>query len=147
MWEERGAATAASGEGASRATPAIGASVATGASGFATRVFRTRLPLDYAYFSGHFPGEPVLAGVVQLHELVLPCVRRALPGLLPPKRLAGLKFLLRILPGDELDVTLRRAPAAMRAEVVSIDFEIARGGSVCATGSLDVPVPAGGAAP
>jgi 3-hydroxymyristoyl/3-hydroxydecanoyl-(acyl carrier protein) dehydratase len=65
-----------------------------------------RIPEDYAYFEGHFPGYPILPGAVQLAELVLPCVRQARPDLGPMRGMSQLKFLGRILPGDEVVVLL-----------------------------------------
>ena len=45
-------------------------------NGRVVSVCHTSIPEDYVYFEGHFRGYPVLAGVVQLHELVLPSVRQ-----------------------------------------------------------------------
>src|SRR5690606_35794950 len=33
------------------------------------------VPADFRWFVGHFDGYPILAGVVQLHEIVLPFIR------------------------------------------------------------------------
>jgi len=93
--------------------------------------FRTRLPLDYAFFEGHFPGYPVLAAAVQLHELVLPCLRRARPRAGPVARLAGVKFPRRIVPGDALEVRLD-----FDDEGRDVAFEIARDGERCTQGRL-----------
>ena len=95
--------------------------------------FRTRLPPDYAFFEGHFPGYPVLAAAVQLHELVLPCLRRARPGSGPVARLAGLKFPRRIVPGDALEVRLE-----FRDDGRDVEFEIARDGERCTQGRLSL---------
>jgi len=67
---------------------------------------RTTLPRDYLFFEGHFEGYPVLAGGVQLHNMLLPALR-ALCGELPDvTALDGLKFLARMAPGDDIDIRL-----------------------------------------
>jgi hypothetical protein len=93
------------------------------------RRFRTRLPERYAFFEGHFPGHPVLSGVAQLHELVLPCARRHRPDLGALERLGRIKFLERLGPGDELEVVLRAGSGP--GELV---FAIERGGTTCSQG-------------
>jgi hypothetical protein len=107
------------------------------------RSYRTRLPADYAYFEGHFPGYPVLAGAVQLQELVLPCLRRACPGAGPPLQWSAIKFTQRIRPGDGLQVRLR-----VRAGAPDVEFAILRDGARCTQGRLAlVPAAAGGRPP
>ena len=94
--------------------------------------FRTRLPADYAFFEGHFPGYPVLAAAVQLHELVLPCLRHARPQGGAVARLAGVKFPKRIVPGDALEVRLEFRDGH------DVEFEIAREGERCTQGRLSL---------
>lgn len=72
-----------------------------------TFVTAVGVPADYVYFDGHFDTYPILAGVVQLHELLLPLVEQVRPGWGPLSELLRVKFLGRIVPGDELTVTLR----------------------------------------
>jgi uncharacterized membrane protein len=95
--------------------------------------FRTRLPEDYAFFAGHFPGYPVLAGAVQLHELILPCLRRVRPEAGPLERLTGLKFPKRICPGDALEVRL-----GLNDDRGEVEFEILRGEVRCTQGRLSL---------
>ena len=93
--------------------------------------WQTDLPEDYLFYEGHFDGYPVLAGGVQLHELVLPRLRastRALPAL---EQLDGVKFLARFVPGETIDLTLRR-----QADPRKVTFEIRRGETRCTTGRL-----------
>jgi len=92
---------------------------------------RTVIPADYPYFKGHFRGYPVMAGVVQLHELVLPCVRRLRPDLGALAGLSGLKFPERIGPGQAVEVLLR-----WKDEGPSVSFEIRRDALRCALGQL-----------
>jgi len=113
---------------------------ATRSGGRATRAFRTRIPEDYAHFEGHFPGYPVLAAAVQLHELVLPCLRAARPRAGAIARLSGVKFPGRIVPGDVLEVRLGFEEGGREVE-----FEIARGAERCTHGRLSLAEPAGDA--
>ncbi len=73
---------------------------------------------DHPSLPGHFPGRPVVPGVVVLdHAAAL--IAPHLPG----RALAGIplaKFLLPVLPGQEVSVTFRDASAgrvAFRCEV------------------------------
>ena len=92
---------------------------------------QVEIPPDYLFYEGHFDGYPVLAGGVQLHELVLPQLR-ALIGELPTlQKLDNVKFLARFVPGDVLELTLERQPDAHRAT-----FAIQRGETRCTTGRL-----------
>ena len=88
----------------------------------------THVPVDFFAFDGHFPGYPVLSGAVQLHELVLPCLRAA-DERLEVVAFQDLKFLARIAPGDTVDVALRIAENGEFA-----DFEITRDGARCSAG-------------
>jgi hypothetical protein len=115
--------------------------VVRGGDGRFRQTFRTRLPEAYAYFEGHFPAFPVLAAAVQLHELVLPCLRRSRPDLGPLRHLKGLKFLERIGPGQCLDVTLE-----WEAGSAQVDFEIRAEGVRASAGTL-VLDPAQGTGP
>ena len=105
------------------------------------RRFQTRLPENYAFFEGHYTSYAVLAGAVQLHELVLPCVRRVEPRATTLTRLTGLKFMSRIAPGDELEVTVAHGsrPGELR-------FEILASGVRCSAGQLLFAIPAEDAA-
>ncbi len=60
------------------------------------------VPQDFLWFRGHFPGYPVMAGVVQLLSVVMPLLRRVRPGLGEIRTMEGLKFTGRIGPGDAL---------------------------------------------
>jgi hypothetical protein len=90
-----------------------------------------RIPSDYVHFEGHFDGYPILAAVVQLHELIVPLARRERPQLGELESLAQLKFLGRISPGDDVVVTLRFSSGAP-----TCDFEILRGTQRCSAGRL-----------
>lgn len=53
---------------------------------------------------GHFPGRPVMPGVVLLDEVLAAAEREA--GLAPPLRLDRVKFTSPVLPGDTVTVLL-----------------------------------------
>lgn len=64
------------------------------------------VPLDLAHFSGHFPGTPILPGVVQVNWAI--SLGRQLLDV--PARFAGmevLKFQQLVRPGDRITLTLR----------------------------------------
>lgn len=67
-------------------------------------ILRLRIPRSVRWFEGHFPGEPVLAGVVQLHWAI-ELARAWRPALGTFRGVEGLKFQHVIQPN--LDVTLR----------------------------------------
>lgn len=77
------------------------------------------VPANYRYFDGHFDGYPILPGVAQLHELVLPLVARARPAFGALQQMLRLKFLGRIEPGDEAVVAL-----TFSDDAPVVDFEI-----------------------
>lgn len=87
------------------------------------------LPHDFAGFEGHFVGHPVLSGAVQLHDVVLPALRRAAGRAITVTDYGELKFLARIQPGEALDVTVQT-----NADGRSASFVLARGDVRCTTG-------------
>jgi 3-hydroxymyristoyl/3-hydroxydecanoyl-(acyl carrier protein) dehydratase len=93
-------------------------------------IFDLHVPPDLAYFRGHFPGEPILAGVVQI-ELVLEHVALTWPDL---ARLVGirlLRFRRPIHPGDDLELAVERSAPER------VDFEITRQRVRCSSGTLE----------
>tara|TARA_R110002072_G_scaffold303070_1_gene492774 strand:- start:5310 stop:6665 length:1356 start_codon:yes stop_codon:yes gene_type:complete len=92
---------------------------------------RTTIPSNYHFYEGHFEGYAVLAGGVQLHELVLPCLRQ-LCGETPELRtLDSIKFLARIGPGDTIDVVLQR-----QSDASKLTFEVRKLDTKCTSGRL-----------
>lgn len=89
------------------------------------------IPERYAWFLGHFDGYPILAGAVQLLELVLPVVERMRPHFGPVRELKRLKFTGRIVPGDRITITVRFSD-----DDRGCDFEIAKGTTRCSAGRL-----------
>jgi 3-hydroxyacyl-[acyl-carrier-protein] dehydratase len=78
-------------------------------------------------FAGHFPGSPVLPGAVLLDEALFGIERGS--GIdITRWRIASVKFLGRVLPGDEL-VLRYSAPAAgvIRFSIGSVRGPVAAG--------------------
>lgn len=68
-----------------------------------------RIPLDLAYFPGHFPQAPVLPGAVQVGwALAFASARLGTP--LRCHVMEALKFQQLLRPGDRADLTLRYDP-------------------------------------
>ncbi|MBK6923003.1 MAG: AMP-binding protein [Deltaproteobacteria bacterium] len=101
---------------------------------------RVRFEIDGAlpYFDGHFPGDPVLPGVVVLEQLVARTVARTWPGLGGMRRARRVKFTRTIRPGDAVEVELRRRGA-------QVDFRVSCGDEACASGTVIFAAAAGAA--
>jgi 3-hydroxymyristoyl/3-hydroxydecanoyl-(acyl carrier protein) dehydratase len=94
-------------------------------------VFDVTIPERYGWFEGHFPGYPLLAGAVQIKELVLPAVTRAFPELSTVTEMSNLKFTGRILPGDALVVRVARERGQG-----AVHFEVKNASATCTTGKI-----------
>lgn len=99
------------------------------------RAFRctVRVPETYGWYAGHFPGYPILAGAVQLTQIVAPAVARALPGRGRIVRLSRLKFTDRIVPGDTVQVEID-----WQDEGTTVEFRLLRGGTTCSAGRAEL---------
>jgi 4-coumarate--CoA ligase (photoactive yellow protein activation family) len=97
-----------------------------------TRV--VHIPASWSYFEGHFHDFPILPGVVQLTDIVLPGVAAHWPRLRRVRRIVGLKFRSPIAPGDtlDLDVTLT-APQ-------KVSFALRRRDETVSSGALEFAV-------
>ena len=78
------------------------------------------VPADLPFFEGHFPGHPILPGVVALGWM-LRAAERFLSRPLGAVALLNVKFQVVILPGAELTLTVDaktagRLQAAIRSE-------------------------------
>jgi 3-hydroxymyristoyl/3-hydroxydecanoyl-(acyl carrier protein) dehydratase len=82
------------------------------------------------WFQGHFPGAPILPGVVQI-DWALAFARDHLGLAMPCAREFQIKFKAVIVPGDALTLALRFNPSNGR-----LGFDYRRGGEVCSTGQV-----------
>lgn len=96
-----------------------------------TRRFRTCLPENFAYFAGHYTDYPVLAGAAQIKVLVQACIQLVEPSATHVRQLMAAKFLARIAPCDELEVTI-----TTRLRPGEFAFEIWRDRTRCSAGRI-----------
>lgn len=93
---------------------------------------------DHPALPGHFPGNPVVPGVLLLDQVL--SLLEATHGPLPTLRLPQVKFLQPLLPGQmgRIEVTMR-GPENWR-------FRVMRGETLLASGDITMTVldPAGG---
>ena len=68
---------------------------------------RFDIPVDHPCFPGHFPGQPILPGVLLL-ERVMSLAQTSLGQPLNECTVYNVKFLATVVPGDALDVQLAR---------------------------------------
>jgi 3-hydroxymyristoyl/3-hydroxydecanoyl-(acyl carrier protein) dehydratase len=93
-----------------------------------------RLDIDAALgcFIGHFPGRPVLAGIVQVHWAVL-LARSCFGFERVPREIKRLKFKNLVVPPAVLELSLARV-----AET-DVDFAYGSAGERCSEGRLIFP--------
>ena len=84
---------------------------------------------DHPAYAGHFPGRPILPGVVLLAE-VMQAVERATGRGAERWSLANAKFLQPVAPGTPLTL------AQVASDSGSVRFEVRAGESVVASGML-----------
>lgn len=90
-----------------------------------------RVPADHPCLPGHFPGNPVVPGVVILDEVVAAIAGRL--GAVPAQlRLAQVKFVQPLLPEQPATIELQGAAPAWT-------FVVRRGGDVLASGRVQAP--------
>jgi 3-hydroxymyristoyl/3-hydroxydecanoyl-(acyl carrier protein) dehydratase len=95
------------------------------------RTIPLSIPRDWHFFRGHFEGFPILAGVVQLNEIVMRELRACWPEQRHLRKVSALKFRRPIAPGDELELELIRTSPA------NVTFELRRGTAVASSGTLE----------
>lgn len=92
-----------------------------------------RIQPELVWFHGHFPGAPILPGVVQI-DWALHFARHTLGLELPAAQDFQVKFKALITPGDQLVLTL--IPDIGRRR---LDFDYRRGDDVCSGGRIRLP--------
>lgn len=100
------------------------------------------VPAELGFFRGHFTGQPILAGVVQLQRVALSQARRRWPDLAPDRVVVGrvtrLKFKRLVLPGEVLSLRLtRKSPE-------QVQFELRVGEEAASSGVLHFRPATGG---
>jgi len=91
------------------------------------------IPKNLRWFQGHFPGRPILPGVVQL-DWAVQFARLPLGVELAAATQFQIKFKAVIEPGDVLDLELRHDVARGR-----LAFAYRRGGQECSSGTVYLP--------
>ncbi|BBP04384.1 hypothetical protein TPL01_21370 [Sulfuriferula plumbiphila] len=92
------------------------------------------VPVDHPAFAGHFPGTPILPGVVLL-DTALQAIASASGIALEGCEISSVKFLSPANPGDEL--VIRHVISASG----TIRFDIVAGMRKIASGSIAVRLP------
>jgi len=90
------------------------------------------VPVDHPVFAGHFPGRPIMPGVVLL-DRAIQFVAAALGRSTSDCTIANAKFLSPVGPGETLTFSWQARPSG------SIDFAISAAGRAVATGTLSLP--------
>ncbi len=85
------------------------------------------IPADHPSLPGHFPGNPIVPGVVLL-DRVMDAIEAG-HGALPALRMPQVKFLKPLLPGEPAAVHLQGTAPRWR-------FQVLRGGELLASGEL-----------
>ena|SRR4249919_728689 len=93
---------------------------------------RFSIPPDHPSLPGHFPGRPLVPGVLLL-EQVLAAIE-ASHGPLPALRLPQVKFARPLLPGEVADVELAAVESAGGAP--RWRFRVLRAGELLASGEV-----------
>jgi len=87
------------------------------------------VPLDHPAFAGHFPGTPILPGVVLL-DTVLHSIAAATGIALEICEIRSVKFLGPASPGDELVIRHGLSASTIRFDIVAGMRKIASGSIV-----------------
>lgn len=91
------------------------------------------IPADHPSLPGHFPGRPIVPGVVLLDRVIEAI--EADHGPLPPLRLPQVKFLKPLLPGETATVELAGEAPRWRFRVLR-DQELLASGEIVAEKSV-----------
>ncbi|MEO8626698.1 MAG: hypothetical protein ABI612_01155 [Betaproteobacteria bacterium] len=84
------------------------------------------IPSGGAYFEGHFPGRPILPGILEL-KLIVDVLQRELEITAPLQKIVFTRFRQLVLPGDRLAISARRLPNEhIRVEAMRDDVAVAQ---------------------
>ena len=91
---------------------------------------------DHPAFAGHFPGQPLLPGVLLLAQVLEAALADpALAGRVSAApRLSSAKFLSPVRPGDRIELSFDSTSSAR------LGFEVRCGGRVAASGQFETKV-------
>jgi 3-hydroxyacyl-[acyl-carrier-protein] dehydratase len=89
------------------------------------------IPANHPALAGHFPGQPVVPGVVLL-DAIYAAIRAIEP--LSLRAIPVVKFRKPVLPDERIEVRLQFA--AVESAAVRVDFQGLHGASVVFEGSL-----------
>ena len=92
-----------------------------------------QVPVDHPAFAGHFPGQPIVPGVVLLDQAIL-FAEKMLACPVGNWQVGNAKFLSPVLPGEVLTFALTQKPSG------AIAFALQCEGRPVASGSLTPPV-------
>ncbi len=85
------------------------------------------VPADHPAFAGHFPGQPILPGVVLL-DMAMHAIAVSAGIALDACEISAVKFLSTVHPGDRLEIRHNHvAGGAIRFDIVADMRKIANG--------------------
>lgn len=97
---------------------------------------KLEIPVNHPSFAGHFPGQPIVPGVVLLDEVMQAAAKHVSGWDDAAQTIIAIpvcKFLRPVLPGATLDLTL--SPGAQPG---TLNFKLQQAGQAVASGSLSL---------
>ena len=93
------------------------------------------IPVGSAWFSGHFPNDPILPGIAQI-DMVHNLVGQVLDDKASIKRLNRIRFKKIIRPGDQLEIKT----SAIDTETGSFSFCIMVSADIVCNGNMTITI-------